>query len=368
MENGHPWVFREGGFAAKAGLVVELHGDTKRAIGWGLADDGPIAVRVLGRGPAPKDVRPVIAARIADAAAARPRFLLPDTDAYRLVAGEGDGLGGLVVDRYGPLAVVRLYGACWERHLPTITESLTALPWCTTVARRFGVARVDGRDGLDTLAGPRAPDTLVVSEGGMKMLVRPYVGQKTGLFLDQREHRALIRRWSAGAGEVANLFAYNGGFSVSAALGGARRVTTVDLAPEAVADARENFRLNGIDADRHGFEVADVFAWKPSAALDILVVDPPSLAHARASEGAARAAYKKLHVQLGGSVAPGGLLATSSCTARLSFEDWKGAVRDGLQGDWSWCWQSAEAPDHPVAIGHAEGHYLKFGVLRRRGG
>jgi 23S rRNA (cytosine1962-C5)-methyltransferase len=350
---------------APAGEIVQLVSD--RPIAWGLADDGPIAVRVLGRGKAPSDPVAEIERRIAVADAARPRFLAPETDAYRVVGGEGDGLGGLVVDRYGSLAVVRLYGACWVPNLERITAAVARFPWVSTVARRLGVARVDAREGLETLSGPTAPERLVVSEGGMRLLVRPYVGQKTGLFLDQREHRALVRRWTGDVGVVANLFAYNGGFSIAAALGGARRVFTVDLAPEAVADARENFSLNGLDPDRHAFVVADAFAWRPEQPVDVLVVDPPSLAHARANEAAARQAYQKLHERLSPFVADNGLLATSSCTARLTMSAWKQSVKDGLRGDWSWVWQSSEPPDHPVAVAHSEGHYLKFGVLRRRG-
>lgn len=203
----------------------------------------------------------------------------------------------------------------------------------------------------------------------MKLLVRPYVGQKTGLFLDQREHRRMVRQWSKDR-LVGNLFAYNGGFSVAAALGGAQRVVTVDLAPEAIADAKENFRLNGISPEAHGFEVADVFAWKgPKTPFALLIVDPPSLTHDRAAETAAKNAYRKLHAQVGPLVAKEGLLATSSCTARLGLDPWRQIVAEGLasSGDWSWHWISAEPLDHPTALVHAEGRYLKFALLRRRG-
>jgi 23S rRNA (cytosine1962-C5)-methyltransferase len=351
---------------APVGAVVTLVGERDRAVGWGLADEGPIAVRVLGRGDPPRDLAAWLHARIAEADAARSGLILPDTDCWRAVAGEGDGLGGLVVDRYASLAILRLYGRCWEPHLEVLAAAVRQLPGVQQVARRLGVARVDGREGLVPLVGGAPPAELAVREGGMRLLVRPEVGQKTGLFLDQREHRALVRRWSGGRGLVVNLFSYNGGFSIAAALGGAQRVITVDLAPEAVADARTIFRWNGVDPDRHGFEVADAFAWRPPAPPDLLIVDPPSLAHARASEGAARAAYRKLHEQLGPSLRPGGLLATSSCTARLSFDAWKRAIQEGLPGAWSWCHQSSEPPDHPVALGHPEGHYLKFALLRRR--
>lgn len=368
VSSGHPWVFREGLIDAPPGQLVELVGPDDAVVGWGLGDEGPIAVRVLGRGPKPdQPLARIIAERIRRADAVRLRLVPPETDAMRIVAAAGDGLPGLVVDRYADLAVLRIYAAAWEPHLELVVKAIAALPWVNSVVRRLGVKRVDGREGTDTLHGPPPPEQIVVHEGGMALLVRPYVGQKTGLFLDQREHRALVGRWSSGR-LVTNLFAYTGGFSVSAALGGAARVITVDLAPEAVEDARENFRLNGLDPARHGFEVADVFAWHSKTPVDLLIVDPPSLAHGKKAEQAARSAYKRLHARLGGSVTRDGLLATSSCTSRLALDDWRDAVREGLAstGDWSWHWTSTEPPDHPVALHHPEGRYLKFAVLRRR--
>jgi 23S rRNA (cytosine1962-C5)-methyltransferase len=365
---GHPWVFREGGATADLGAVVRLVDDRDRSVGWGLADDGDIAVRVLGRGDPPSGgLRAVLDERVRRADALRWRIAPPDTDCWRVVAGAGDGLPGLVVDRYGSLAVLRVYARGWEPHLSRIVDAIRSVGWVETVYRRLGVRRVDARRGGETLWGPETPGALVVSEHGMKLLVRPMVGQKTGLFLDQREHRTLVRRWAAGR-RVVNLFAYNGAFSVAAALGGAATVLTVDLSPDAVEDARENFRLNDLDPDEHQFEVRDVFQWTPEGTTDLLVVDPPTLARGKRSEMTAARAYRKLHRRLGTVVAREGVLATSSCTAHLSLSRWRAALREGLaeNGDWSWHWVSAEPPDHPVALAHEEGHYLKFALLRRR--
>lgn len=367
VAEGHPWVYREAALAAPVGQVVELLDERDRVLAWGLADHGPIAVQVLGRGAAPdRPLADVIAERVAAADAFRFRVVPPDTDTWRVVSAAGDGLSGLVVDRYAGLAVVKVYARAWEPHLDHVVRALTRLGWVEAVVRRLGVGVVDGREGLEVLHGAAPPDRMVVREAGVLLPVRPWVGQKTGLFLDQREHRMLIRRYAAGR-RVANLFAYNGGFSLAAALGGAARVTTVDIAPDAIADARDAFALNGLDPDEHEFTVADAFAWEPTGALDLLVVDPPSLAHGARSEGAARSAYRKLHRRLGPFVARQGLLATSSCTARLGLEGWMEAVQEGLvpTGDWSWHHRSAEPPDHPVALAHAEGRYLKFAILRR---
>jgi len=364
---GHPWVYREDARAVPCGTPVTLVDGRDRPLGWGVADEGSIAVRVLGHG-APRPLPRLLAERVHRADTARVRLVGPDTDAYRVVSGPGDGVPGLVVDRYGALAVLRIYSHAWQVHLRAVVDAVAALPWVTTVARRLGVTRVDGQSGLTVLSGPEPSVSLVVTERGVRHIVRPHTGQKTGMFLDQRVHRRLVGEWAAGR-TVLNLFAYTGGFSVCAALGGAARVTTVDLAPEAIADARENFRLNGLDPVHHGFEVADAFHFTPPDRPDLWVVDPPSLARRQRSEGAARTAYRRLHARLAPLVPRDGLLASSSCTARMSAEEWALAVESGLAsaGAWSWHWRSGAPPDHPVAVGHPEGHYLKFGLLRRRG-
>jgi 23S rRNA (cytosine1962-C5)-methyltransferase len=368
VRRGHPWVFRDRAYRAPVGAVVELYDDSDQIVGWGLSDEGPIAARVLGRGAAPTEPFPkVIAERIARADRVRQRLIVGETDCWRVVAGEGDGLPGLVLDRYGDLAVVRVYASAWEPWLEAIVAAVQKLGWARMLWRRLGVARVDAGEGGVALLGPVPPAQMIVTENGMRLLVRPHVGQKTGLFLDQREHRAMIRRWAPGR-YVANLFSYNGGFSVAAALGGAARVISVDIAADAIEDAKENFRLNGLDPDQHGFEAADAFQWSAKGPLDLLIVDPPSLAHDKATEASARRAYRKLHAHVGPQVARDGLLATSSCTARLGLEPWRQIVAEGLAptGDWSWHWVSAEPPDHPTSLAHVEGRYLKFALLRRR--
>jgi len=364
VARGHPWVYREGvrGSAA-VGEPVELVDDRGKRVAWGLFDQGPVAVRVLGRDPEP--IPALLQRRLARASQLR-GFFGEETNAWRACNGEGDGLGGLVVDRYGSIAVLRLYSRVWERHLDAVCDAVRALGWAECGYRRLGVGTVDGRAGGEVLWGAAPPEVLEVREHGMRLLVRVEKGQKTGLFLDQREHRRLVRGWAAGR-SVLNLFAYNGGFSVAAALGGARRVVSVDRAPEAIEDARAIFRLNGLDPDRHGFEVADVFGWS-GAPAELVVVDPPSLAHAQEADAAARKAYRDLHRRVGPLALH--LLATSSCTARLAWERWEEAVREGLKGEGSWqrLHVGAEPIDHPTSFAHPEARYLKFLLLGRLDG
>jgi 23S rRNA (cytosine1962-C5)-methyltransferase len=367
VSRGHPWVYASGikGPRPRTGEPVLLTDRRNRPVGFGLADSGDIAVRVLGRQP--DHIRALLARRISSAAAARPALLPPETDAYRLINGAGDGLPGLVADRYGSLVVLRVYGACWLRHLDAVVDQLAIIDGVTSVMRRLGVRRVDGGDGHEVLFGPPPPETIVVTEHGLRFLVRPTVGQKTGLFLDQREHRHRVGALSRSADSVVNLFAYTGGFSVSAAAAGAKRVTTVDISSDAIEDARENFRLNGLDPDAHVFAAEDAFRYTPEQKPDVLVCDPPSLSRSQKSDRQAGRAYQDLAEQCGKQLSGGGLLATASCTARLSQERWEQAIRDGLRksGRWSWLWRAAEPPDHPVHTQHPEGRYLKFGLLRR---
>lgn len=364
---GHPWVYQDAVVRSSPGALVRLVSSEGSVVGFGLADEGDIAVRVLGRGAPPDSLKALVFERIRRADAFRLRVVDGETDAYRVVAGAGDGLPGLVIDRYADTAVVRVYGRCWEPHLGHVRDALRALGWPVRVVRKLGVARVDGGAGLEPLSGELPPDRVVVQEHGMLLWVEIEEGQKTGTFLDQREHRLLVRRWAPGR-MVANLFSYTGGFSVAAALGGAAHVTTIDSAPAAIELARDNFLLNGLDPEDHAFEVADAFAWRPRSPVDLLILDPPSLARAGKSEGAARSAYRKLHRHYGGHVARDGVLVTASCTSRLPQAVWEAAVAEGLEGhgDWSWLWHSAEPPDHPTSLAHSEGRYLKLAALRRR--
>lgn len=366
VRRGHPWVFLETSRSWAAGTPVQLVDPRGRPVGWGLTDEGRIAVRVLGAGERPgHDWRAVVAERIRRADQSRFRLVPAATDAYRVLNGAGDGTPGLVLDRYGGLGVVRVYSKCWVPHLEWLVQQFKQLPWMETLYQRFGVRAVDGRDGGEVLFGADVPDRLVIEEMGVKMLVRPQVGQKTGLFLDQRRHRSIVREIAAGR-IVANLFSYTGGFSVYAALGGAARVHTVDIAAPAVEDARENFRLNGLDPGSHAFEVADAFDWACPGPLDMMVIDPPSMARQESAAGQAVNAYRKLHRVHGKKLGREGVLATSSCTARVSLDEWKAAVAQGLDPcQWAWMWQSQGPFDHPVAVGHPEGHYLKFALLRR---
>ena len=366
VSRGHPWVYANGVMdpVPPPGQSVQLMDDRGRLVGFGLSDTGDIVVRVLSRQP--DRISDLINRRITRACDARESLLGHQTNAYRMVNGAGDDLPGLVVDRYESIAVIRLYGQCWQPHLDDIVTSLVTLEGIDTVIRKYGVRRVDAKDGAVVLFGPRPSDELVVIEHGLKFLVRPYIGQKTGLFLDQRENRRTVAALS-NVRNVVNLFSYTGGFSVHAAACGAQHVTTVDISEDAISDAKQNFKLNGLNPDAHTFVVTDAFKWRADQHPDVLICDPPALSHAKTSDSAAARAYRDLAETCSKQLNVNGLLATSSCTSRLNRTRWEQAIRDGVKrsGRWTWMCRASEPMDHPIAVNHPEGRYLKFGILRR---
>jgi 23S rRNA (cytosine1962-C5)-methyltransferase len=365
VKRGHPWVYADAlRSAAPVGEFLRLQDRKGVDVGWGIGDEGGIAVRVLPGSP--RKVDAFLAERFARADALRTRLMPPATDAYRVINAAGDGLPGVVVDRYGSVAVLRLYSAAWVLHLEPILRALSSLPWVESIYRRYGVKRVDARKGGETLLGPQVGATLIVQEHGLRFLVRPEIGQKTGLFLDQRENRRRIGALSAGR-RVFNLFGYNGGFSVYAAANGAARVETVDMSAPALEDAKENFRLNGLDPKAHAFHAADIFKWEAPGKAGLVICDPPSLTHGQSADGAARQAYKRLNARVAEWVTADGLLASASCTARLDGPSWEAAVAEGVakSGLWTLLMRCGAPPDHPAALAHPEGRYLKFALLSR---
>jgi 23S rRNA (cytosine1962-C5)-methyltransferase len=226
-------------------------------------------------------------------------------------------------------------------------------------------------EGLEVLAGEAPPPEETVVENGLRFLANVRDGQKTGLFLDHRDHRALVRDVAGGL-RVANLFSYVGGFSVHALAGGAREVWSVDVAAAALRDAERNVELNDLPAARHRVIEADVFTAVPEwvsagERFELVVLDPPSLARSKRQRGRAWSAYRRLNADAARLVAPRGLLATASCTAQLAPDAFAQAVRTGLRD----AGRSAQLVrrgghglDHPVRRSFPEGRYLKFLLLQ----
>lgn len=373
VRSGHPWIYREAleRHDHPPGTAVRIVNKDGKAIGAGLVDAGPIGVRVWSAIDVPVDAA-LITARIHDALALRARVVPPETNAYRLLHGEGDRTPGVVCDRYDHVAVLKLdadgesLAQLKGELLEALREQLGAIGITTLIeraGRRGGAMRVHW--------GELPPQPMVVLEHGMKLAADVAHGQKTGLFLDQREARARIRSIARGAALV-NLYGYTGGFSIAAALGGARHVTTVDIAPPALELAEKTFELNGVDAERHTTVASDVHAWLKAQAerrarYDIVIADPPNFAPSEAAREAALASYAELHALALSVVEPGGLYVAGSCSSHVDSAAFIETLRAGAQRARKVVQvldQHGAPPDHPRLLAFPEGEYLKLVLAR----
>ncbi len=379
LKQGHPWLFDEAivqaSRSAAMGDLAVINDERRRFVALGLFDPrSPIRVKVLHHGsPTPIDDA-FFARRINAALAVRAPLHGTDTDGVRLVHGDNDGLPGFVVDRYGDTLVVKLYSACW---VPRLRQLIPPLVQATTPARLVlrvsrAISRVPAdlhglRDGV-VVAGAPLVGPVTFRERGLVFVADPLRGQKTGFFLDQRDNRARVEAMAAGA-RVLNVFSYSGGFSLAAARGGARSVTSVDLSQPALNDCARHFALNQhhptVAACAHDEVCGDAFAVVAAMQargerFDIVVIDPPSFAKSAAEIDGACAAYGRLATLGLGVVASGGLLVLSSCSSRVTparFLEVMTTAASRAGFDLGVHETTGHAVDHPV--GFAEGRYLK---------
>ena len=369
LKGGHPWVFRDALQAPpriEDGAMVELRTPEDRPVATGFWDArSAIAVRVLEAGPL-ADPRSRINERIHAALARRRERIDPArTNAFRWIHGEADRLPGIHVDLYGDVAVVRFDGS----GATVFYEDLGAR--LAEAARPLDLRAVLDRQSGGRMYGRGAPARFEVRENGLRYEVSPGVGGKGGLFLDQRENRELVERLATGR-TVLNLFGYTGGFSLSAARGGAATTDTVDSARPAIAAARRNFERNGLSTEHAGFHVADAFEFLEAAVRrrqvwSLVISDPPSFAPNQAAREQARRAYVQLHRLASKAVAKGGVLCAASCSSHFSRRDLLASLEAGARGAGrSFRLEELRGAgfDHPVLGSFPEGDYLKFAVGR----
>ncbi len=384
LKRFHPWIFS--GAVAKVegepyeGEVVQVLSHEGAFCAVGHFQKGSITVRILSfdskympgaEGHMPQefwDERIAAALKMRQALAFDPA----QTDCFRLVHGEGDSLPGLIVDCYGPVAVMQAHSAGMYVEAQAIARAI--LKVCAPVIKSVynkseGTAPykagLDLRDGY-ILGDDSVRETSVV-ENGQRFSVNWVEGQKTGFFLDQRDNRALVGELSRGR-RVLNLFCYTGGFSIYALSQGAERVVSVDSSSKAVEMLRKNVALNfgSEDADgRHESVCADAIDYMksvPAGTFDLMVVDPPAFAkHLGALNNALRA-YRRLNSAAIGRVAPGGFVFTYSCSQvvdRNAFELAVFSAAASVGRKVRILRRLTQPADHPVNIYHPEGNYLK---------
>ncbi len=356
---------------ARSGEVVQVVAPDGTRVGRGLVDPAsPIAVRLWTHGHDPVNLA-LFRERVEAATALRGRlFAGEDTDAYRVLHGEGDRMPGFVADRYGPVAVLRADGEAAETkaaEVGKLAAPLLASLGVTSVVHRTGAKGQPPR--FEVLAGDPLPETVVVREHGVPFVVDLACGQKTGAFLDQRENRRRVGEMARGR-KVLNLFSYAGGFSLHAALGGASHVTSVDVAAAAHATAQASFRASGIDPRRHAFVTADVKTFLAGAASrketwDLVVSDPPSFAPSEKALARGLAAYRALHRACAGVLAREGIFCASSCSSHVTEAELLKTLDDEALGrtDLRVLETFGAGADHPTLAAFPEGRYLKFVVM-----
>lgn len=371
--SGHPWIYREAlaPFEAPPGELLDVFDKRGRLLAKGIAESGPIAVRVFSTRPKERIDEALFAERIAAAFALRASARPPETDAYRLLHGEGDRLPGVVCDRYGAYAVLKLDGEGILAFRDALVRALE--PPLAELGVRGLLLRTSRKQGaLSELAfGAAPPPELEVRERGMTLLANLWEGQKTGLFLDHRESRARVRALARDK-RVLNLYGYTGGFSIAAALGGAREVTTVDVAKPAIELARRSFEHNGLAVAHHAI-AEDVPAFLRGAnergeQYELVIADPPNFAPSQQTLEAALESYHSLHAACLGLLAPGGLYLAASCSSHVRMGDFLDTLREGARRTravLSLLEQTGAPFDHPRLLAFPEGDYLKVVLARR---
>lgn len=373
---GHPWViadrFTSRWPKAACGTLINLVDEAGGFLGTALLDPGArVIARLLDRERIDLDAG-WVRGRLTAAVGLRGWLGLGDTTAWRLINGEGDGLPGLTVDRYGEFLLVQYYSRGWELHLPQVVQALAESCRPRGIYGKFRPqqTRAAGAEVRGVLlTGAEAPDPLVVVEHGLKFRVDLSGDLHTGLFLDQRINRQEFRRLSAGQ-RVLNLFAYTGAFSVAAAAGGATQVTTVDAAQRYLDRAQENFRLNGLHPADHEFIAGDCFIELEKLArsrrrFDIILMDPPSFSTTRDSRFTTSGGTAELIQRALALLPAGGLLITSSNHQKLDLADYLKELRRGALAagrELRVIATAGQGGDFPYPVTFPEGRYLKYVV------
>jgi 23S rRNA (cytosine1962-C5)-methyltransferase len=375
LRSGHPWIYRAdlADVRAEPGDIVRVRSARSRALGLALySSRSQIAIRMLASGhvdgePAADEIlRP----RMESAIAFRESLDI-DSTAFRLIHGEADLLPSLIVDRYGEWLVVQTLSQGMDRLLPTVVAALEAL-----LHPRGILARNDPRarllEGLDqrveVLAG-EVPDLVRVTEHGIEYEVDLRKGQKTGLFLDQRENRAAAALYARG--RLLDCFSYNGGFALTLARR-CQETIAYDISADAVDRIGANALRNGVAIDARVGNVFDELRGleRLGERFDTIVLDPPAFARSKAAVGKAIAGYKEINLRALKLLRRGGTLVTSSCSYHVNEGMFAGIVYEAAvdaQAQVTVVEKRMQARDHPVLLGMPETYYLKCLILRKLG-
>jgi 23S rRNA (cytosine1962-C5)-methyltransferase len=379
--NRHPWVFsgaiaRLDGQSQPGETVDVLAADGRWLARGAYSPHSQIRVRVWSFIQAEVIDQRFFETRLQQALDLRRQVISStDTNAYRLVAGESDGLPGLIVDRYDNWVVCQFLSTGTEHWKATIVECLSGLiPDLSGIYERSDVD-VRKKEGLvpttGRLSGAEPPDQVDIHENGCRYRVDVKGGHKTGFYLDQRDNRACVAAYARGA-DMLNCFAYTGGFAVAALKAGAAHVVNIDASAPALELARTHVALNELDSARADHVTGDVFSLlrrylTDGRTFDVVVLDPPKFAKGKGDLMRASRGYKDISRLAFELLRPGGTLFTFSCSGLMGRDLFQKIVADAALDAGrhavilQWLNQS---PDHPTALNFPEGSYLKGLVCR----
>ncbi len=375
---GHPWViadrYTKTWTGIKTGELALLCDERQQPLATALLDPADrVVARVLGSA----GIRPDAAwfrTQLAKAERLRQQAGLDETDVYRLVNGEGDGLPGLTVDRYAGYLMVQLYTPAWDRFLPQLLEALQELFAPRGIYRKLRPqetrqleARGGGKEYSRLVSGEAAPVPLQVRENGLLFHADLREGLNTGIFPDQRRHRRDLMARVKGQ-RFLNLFAFTGAFSAAPAAAGARQVTSIDVSARYLEVARENFALNRLNPKRHRFIVGDVFAelkklQQAGERFDIILFDPPSFSTTKQSRFSTRGGTAQLVSDTLPLLEAGGLLISSSNHQKVDMPSYLKELRRGALAvgcTLRTLYRGGQPEDFPVPVSFPEGDYLKY--------
>ena len=374
---GQPWFYRddvEQGDPAPSRLV-RVRDEAGRDLGLGITGTGRLALRLCGAWPGADvpDRQRFFATRLQRAIDARAGQLGPE-DGVRLVHGEGDWLPGLVVDRYGPVLVLQATSAVVEQSLDAIVPFLVQQLAAESVVARNDLA-VRKHEGLAEevrLLHGRRIEQVAIVEHGVRHLVRPFDGHKTGFYLDQRPARALVQQLAKGR-RVLDLFCYQGGFALNALAGGATSALAVDQSEPALELLRTAAAGSRGELSTHAGNVFDFLRQQRerNAEFDLVVLDPPAFAKSRRELDGAERGYRDLNRQALRLLAPHGFLLSCTCSHHMTLPRFEEVVRQaaaGLPFHVVLRQRLGAGPDHPTPITHPESEYLKVLLLQRMDG
>jgi len=368
---GHLWIYRSDVIDrgdAEGGLVVAVRDQHGNFVGQALfSDASEISLRLLTQSSEPID-REWWRRRILEAAARRQK-IASKTDAYRLVYSEGDLLPSLIIDNYAGVFALQTLSQGTEAIKSMLVELLVEEFAPRAVVERNDV-RVRELEGLQVVAGTlygEPPKELEITQHGVRFLVAPLGGQKTGAFLDQRENRLAARKLAHG--RALDCFTFNGAFALHLA-GVCESVTGIDISNEALSGARRNAKLNG--ATNVEFREANVFdalheLESAGERFDCIVLDPPAFAKNRASVKPAARGYKEINLRAFRLLNPGGILITCTCSYHMSEEMFLGIIAEAAHDakrQVQIVEKRTQASDHPILLGVPETYYLKCVIAR----